>query len=601
MQTAEAALTAIQRLGQKGLPLERVYRLLFNPELYMTAYGRLARNAGALTPGSTPETVDGMSRVKVEAIIEELRHEQFRWTPVRRTYIEKKNSTKKRPLGLPTWTDKLVQEVIRLILDTYYEPQFSPHSHGFRAGRGCHTALSEVYYNWRGTTWFIEGDISGCFDSLNHDVLIELLSERIKDGRFLRLICGLLDAGYLEEWKHHATLSGAPQGSVVSPLLANVYLNELDRFVERTLVPAYNRGDRRKDNRAYQALHTRIRYWEKRSGWDRVKALREEYRRTPSKDPDDPAYRRLKYVRYADDFLLGFCGPKAEAEEVKQQLTAFLRERLKLQLSEQKTLITHARTGAARFLGYEVTILDADDQRDAKGNRNINGQVGLRVPADVIRDKGIPYRRGGKPMRRPELTSNDAYSIVAQYQAEYRGVVEYYRMAFNLHRMAALKRTMEISLSKTLASKLRCSCNAVWCRYGAVAEIHGKRYRVLEISVPREGKAALVAKWGGISLKFRTKGVTLDDAPSRVWNRRSEIVERLLAGTCERCGSQEDVQVHHVRKLADLAKPGRRTAPEWARLMSARRRKTLVVCRKCHEGIHAGVGSGKAEGHRRAV
>jgi retron-type reverse transcriptase len=218
MQTAEAVLEAIQRLGRKGMPLERVYRPLFNPELHMTAYGRLARNAGALTPGTTAETVDGMSRAKVEAIIEELRRERFRWTPVRRTYITKKHSTKKRPLGLPTWTDKLVQEVIRLILDAYYEPQFSPHSHGFRAGRGCHTALSEVYHNWRGTAWLIEGDISGCFDSLDHGVLMGILGERIKDGRFLRLLRGLLDAGYLEDWKFHATLSGTPQGGVATPL-----------------------------------------------------------------------------------------------------------------------------------------------------------------------------------------------------------------------------------------------------------------------------------------------------------------------------------------------------------------------------------------------
>jgi hypothetical protein len=246
-------------------------------------------------------------------------------------------------------------------------------------------------------------------------------------------------------------------------------------------------------------------------------------------------------------------------------------------------------------------VLDADEQRDAKGNRDVNGQVALRMPTAVIRAKAAPYLRNGKPVHRPELQANDAYGIVAQYQAGYRGLAGYYRMAFNLHRLSALKHTMGISLAKTLAGKSRCRASAVWRRYGATIEIDGTPRRVLEVKVPREGKTPLVARWGGVSLKYRTGGVTLDDIPRRVWNRRSEVVERLLADTCERCGSRESVEVHHVRRLADQARQGRRAAPDWLRIMAARRRKTLVVCRKCHEGIHAGVVPGKAEGHRRAV
>jgi group II intron reverse transcriptase/maturase len=242
MRNAETVLGIIRDRGNRGLPLEAVYRQLFNPELYLCAYGRIARNHGALTPGATAETADGMSLHKIQAIIDQLRNERYRWTPVRRTYIGKRNSVKKRPLGIPTWSDKLLQEVIRLMLEAYYEPQFSPRSHGFRRGHGCHTALRKIKRTWRGTAWFIEGDISQCFDSLDHQVLLAILREKIHDNRFLRLIENLLKAGYLEDWRYGRTLSGAPQGGIVSPILANIYLDRLDKFVETTLLPVHNRG-----------------------------------------------------------------------------------------------------------------------------------------------------------------------------------------------------------------------------------------------------------------------------------------------------------------------------------------------------------------------
>jgi len=164
MRSADQVLSIIHERGKQGLPLERVYRLLFNPALYLKAYGKIYRNDGALTPGTTQETVDGMSISKIEAIIEALRYERYRWTAVRRIYIEKRHSKKRRPLGLPSWSDKLLQEVMRLILSAYYEPQFSSTSHGFRPGRGCHSALDEIYHKWIGTKWLVEGDIAQCFD-----------------------------------------------------------------------------------------------------------------------------------------------------------------------------------------------------------------------------------------------------------------------------------------------------------------------------------------------------------------------------------------------------------------------------------------------------
>ena len=588
MRDAAAVLEIIRDRGRRGLPLERLYRCLFNPDLFLLAYGKIYRNAGAMTPGATGETVDGMTLGKIEAIIGALQAERYRWTPVRRTYIEKKNSSKKRPLGLPTWSDKLLQEVIRLLLEAYYEPQFSDRSHGFRPGRGCHTALLEITHNWHGTTWFIEGDITDCFGSLDHSILLGILAEKIRDGRFLRLIGGLLQAGYLEDWRYHATLSGCPQGGIASPVLSNIYLDRLDRFIEQDILPARNRGARRTPYRPYMRLWQQAWRLEQQGEGEAGRALRRQMKAMPSRDPADPGYRRLKYCRYADDWVLGFTGPRQEAEEIKDKTGQFLREQLKLELSPAKTLITHGRTQAARFLGYEMVVMHADDKRDHRGHRSINAGIGLKVPASVIRAKCAPYLHRGKPVRRTERIVDTDFSIVAQFQAEYRGVAEYYRLAFNRHKLGRLKYVMERSLTKTLARKYRISVPQVYRRYRAVLDTgHGPR-RGLRVTVDRDGKPPLVAQWGGISLARDTTPRPLNDDPARIWSHRSEIVQRLLADECELCGSRKQVEVHHIRALKDLNRKGGNNPPEWVRRMAARRRKTLVVCRACHEGIHSG-------------
>jgi group II intron reverse transcriptase/maturase len=585
MRNAATVLEIIRDRGRRGLPLERVYRMLFNPDLYLLAYGKIYRNKGAMTPGVTDETVDGMRLGKIGAIIEALRHERFRWTPVRRTYIAKKGSAKKkRPLGLPTWTDKVLQEVLRLILEAYYEPRFSDRSHGFRPGRGCHSALLEIYHGWRGTTWFIEGDITDCFGSLDHSIMRSILAEHVHDGRFLRLIDGLMRAGYLEDWRYHRTLSGCPQGGIVSPVLSNIYLDRLDQHIEQTLLPAYNQGDRRTPYRPYMRLWQRACRSEQSGDLAAGQALRQQMKTMPSRDPHDPTYRRLRYCRYADDWALGFTGPRREAEQIKAEVGQFLRDQLHLQLSPTKTLITHGRTQAARFLGYEIVVLHADDKRDQRGHRSINAGIGLKVPVDVIAAKCKPYLHHGKPIRRTERTVDTDFSIVTQFQAEFRGVAEYYRLAFNHHRLGRLKYVMERSLTKTLARKFRIRVPQVYRRYRAVLDTD----RGPRVTVPRDGRPPLVATWGGISLARDITPRPLNDDPARVWSHRSEVVQRLLADVCELCGSGNQVEVHHVRALKDLNPQGRKHPPDWAARMAARRRKTLVVCRACHEDIHAG-------------
>jgi group II intron reverse transcriptase/maturase len=449
MQNAETVLDVIGKRGARGLPVERVYRQLFNPQLFLLAYGRIYANKGAMTPGVTGETVDGMSLAKIETIIDALRHERYRWRPVRRIYIPKQNG-KKRPLGLPTWSDKLVAEVVRLLLEAYYEPQFSDRSHGFRPGRGCHTALREVVDLWKGTHWFIEGDISDCFGSLDHHVMLSILAERIHDGRFLRLIGNMLKAGYLEDWRWNATLSGCPQGGVASPVLSNIYLDRFDQYVEQRLLPEYNLGDRRRRNRAYQVVEYAIARARRHRDRAEVSRLVLARRQLPSQDPNDPGYRRLRYVRYADDWLLGFAGPKHEAEQIKSKIAAFLHDELKLELSPSKTLITHATSQAARFLGYEIRAQHSDT-KITRRRRAVNGAIGLFVPKTVIRQRCALYLNNGKPAQRGALLHDDDFTIVAKYGSEYRGLVQYYLLAQDVFRLGRLRWTMETSMLKTLA------------------------------------------------------------------------------------------------------------------------------------------------------
>lgn len=590
MQDAATVLNILRERGMHGLPLERLYRQLFNPELYLVAYGRLYSNKGAMTSGADGETADGMHLGKIRRIIDVLRHERYRFKPARRAYIPKRNG-KRRPLGLPSWSDKLVGEVIRLLLEAYYEPQFSDHSHGFRPRRGCHTALSEVATVWRGTSWFVEGDIADCFGSLDHEVLIGILGESIHDGRFLRLIRRMLQAGYLEDWRWNATLSGAPQGGVVSPILSNIYLDRLDKFVETVLIPEYTRGSGRVPNRAYRDVVRKIKRARLHGDRDSARRLRKEVRSLPSMDPRDPGYRRLRYVRYADDHLLGFAGPKNEAEQIKQRLAQFLNDDLKLELSQDKTLITHARTGAARFLGYEITTQHSNG-KITNGRRSANSAIGLRVPLAVIKAKCSPYLKRGKPALRPQLVNESDLKIIQTFGAEYRGLIQYYLLAGDAYRLTKVHRVMQLSMLRTLARKYRSTTTRMAARYQAVTETPYGPRRCFEAVMERDnGRKPLVARFGGIPLKQQKRAVIVDRVTPPIVIRNKELIKRLLSGRCEVCKQKGEIRVRQIRSLADRGK-SRALPPEWADIMAKRRRKTLMVCDVCHDAV----GNGKA-GH----
>jgi group II intron reverse transcriptase/maturase len=584
MQSAETVLDVLRERGRRGLPCNELYRQLFNPHLYLLAYGRIYSNKGAMTPGVTRETVDGMSLTKIDCIVDAMRHERYRFSPVRRIYIPKKNG-KLRPLGMPTWSDKLVGEVVRLLLEAYYEPTFSDRSHGFRPGRGCHTALRKVAETWTGTTWFVEGDVADCFGTLDHQIMLDTLAEKIHDNRFLRLLRNMLQAGYLEDWEFNATFSGAPQGGVASPVLSNIYLHRLDTFVETVLIPQYTRGVHRASNFEYKRIASAIERARKRGDRTRVRELRKQQRGLPSQDPQDPGYRRLRYARYADDHLLGFVGPKAEAEEIKQRLAQFLRDDLKLELSQAKTLITHARTGAATFLGYEITVQHSN-HKTTRGRRAVNGVVRLRVPAAVIKAKCALYLERGKPATRTPLVNRGEFDIVATYGAEYRGLVQYYLLAGDVHRLNRLHGVMRTSMLKTLACKYDSTTQKMAAKLKAKIETpHGLR-TCHQVVIERSGRKPLVARFGGIPLKRQQRAVLTDRIPERIIYPRKELPLRLLQGRCEICEQKDDVVMHHVRKLADLGQPGP-SQPAWAKLMAKRRRKTLAVCEACHRAIHA--------------
>jgi len=525
-----------------------------------------------------------MSEGKIDQIIELMRYERYRFSPARRIYIPKKNG-KLRPLGLPSWSDKLAGEVVRLLLEAYYEPQFSDQSHGFRKGRGCHTALREIRNTWVGTTWFIEGDISDCFGSLDHEIMAGILAEKIHDQRFLRLIRHMLKAGYLEDWEYHDTLSGVPQGGVASPVLSSIYLNKLDEFVERELIPRYTRGASRARNPEYMRMKSRRDSARRRGDRATARDLTRQMRTLPSVDPMDPGYRRLRYIRYADDHILGFIGPKAEAEQIKAGLTRFLRETLRLELNQDKTLISHARTQPARFLGYHI-IVQHCDTRITYGRRSANGRIALRVPPDVIKAKITPYRRRGKPWHRPGLQNLDDHDIVRTYGAEYRGIVNYYLLAQDVWRLSTLCWYAQTSMLKTLAAKHKSSVAKMAVRYKAkVITGHGPR-TCFEARRHRQGKKDLVARFGGIPLRQNRRAVIHDPAPARTGYPRKELIHRLRKRWCELCEHGTTVTVHQAAALKHLGRPGP-GQPAWAALMAKMRRKTLIVCAACHEYIHA--------------
>lgn len=461
MRTAKTVLTVIQERGKKRKPLERIYKLLFNRELYLNAYMKLYPNNVIVTKNAAEKAVDTVLIGKIDRIIEYIREEKYRWKPLRQEKRTKKNETKHLS-GIPSWRDRLLQEVIREILEAYYEPQFSRYSFGFRPTNRYYTALQEVK-SWTGTRWLIEGDISSSLNTIDHSILLKILEKSIHDNRFIRLVSEMLKTGCLENWKFNPSLSGTPQGGLISPLLSNIYLNEFDQWIEKTLIPETTRGKRQKVNPTYSWTSTEINAARKNSDTQSIWI--------PPVAACDTAYRRCQYVRYASSFLIGFVGTKADAEIIKARLLDYLNQELNLKVTEGMALVTNAGVQSARFLGYEIKA----QRRNAflTSNRHSGAILSLRIPAKVIEEKCRLFMRNGKVTHQNLLLHYDDSSIIQWFQKEYCELVQHYALAQNLSWLSKVHWVMETALLKTLACKHRSSMNQQKARYQRAAGTSG--------------------------------------------------------------------------------------------------------------------------------
>ena len=599
MRSPERVLNSLNEHSKdSSYKFERLYRILFNEELFYVAYQKIASNGGSTTKGSDGRSIDEMSLARIETLIASLKDESYQPHPSRRVHIPKKNG-KTRPLGIPAFEDKLVQEVVRMILEAIYEGHFETTSHGFRPKRSCHTALLHIQKTFSGAKWFIEGDIKGFFDNIDHDVLVGILRERISDDRFIRLIRKFLKAGYVEDWTFHNTYSGMPQGGIVSPILANIYLDKLDKYVKE-YIQHFDMGTKRRPGKESNDLANErkrtVRKLKKiKDGTEkaalvaRLKAIEQERAAFPNGDEMDGSYRRLKYIRYADDFILGVIGSKEEAQRIKEDIKSFLSASLALELSEEKTLITH--TGkSAKFLGYEITVTrDNHQRRDVRGclRRTYGKRVRLNVSMATLRDKLLEYGameiklRNGKEVWNPKCRSglifNDDLEILDRYNRETVGFCNYYLIANNCVVLHNFRYIMEYSMYKTFAGKYRSTVRKINKKYGL-----NKLF-----TVKYEQKGVIKSRtFYKTSFKRRTTAFngSCDIEPYSIADvSRTNLTDRLKAEKCELCGATGKLIMHHLRNLKDLEEK-----ESWKRLMSARKRKTIALCPSCHRLRHLG-------------
>ena len=570
----------------------RLYRYLLREDIYYAAYQKLYSNKGSTTPGADADTADGFGDEYVKALIGELRDGSYRPKPVRRQYIPKANG-KKRPLGIPSFRDKLLQEVMRMILEAIYEPLFYEQSHGFRPNRSCHTALRQVKIDFHGAKWFIEGDIQGCFDNINHTTLIATLENKIKDSKFVNIVRMFLKAGYVEDFAYHKTISGTPQGGIVSPILANIYLHELDRKVME-IKERFDKPASRAQRLEYSRLQSRKQHLRKKinatSGEERRKLIRQFkqvskiFLSTPAKCEDD---KKIAYCRYADDFLIGVFGSSDDCTAIKAELKQYLWDAYSLELSEEKTKITHS-SEKVRFLGYDVSVRRNQmlkRRKDGVKARTLHNTVELTIP---LEDKVVKYlfkngiieqKPDGKlwPVSVPKLRYLSEVDIVRRYDAQFRGTCNYYSMAVNYNRLIYFQYLMEYSCLKTLASKLNTTMPKIRQKYNVSGGW----------GIPYQTKAGMkIAKLSKLADCRQNR--QFDDCDP--WQYKSykdynlTLWKRLMPSICELCGRHsEHCMVYHAGSMKKLN-------PEtaWGARMLDIRRKTLVVCENCFASIHGG-------------
>jgi group II intron reverse transcriptase/maturase len=598
MQKAETVLSILRKesVENKDYVFERLYRNLFNQDFYIRAYSNIYAKEGNMTPGTDGKTIDGFCFQLIEELIGKLRTESYYPNPVRRTYIPKK-SGKLRPLGIPSFEDKLVQEIVKELLEAIYEPLFKETSHGYRENKSCHTALYQIKTKSRGANWFIEGDIKGFFDNVNQEILLKLVGKKIKDGRFIEILRRFLRAGYLEFNKIQSSLSGTPQGGIISPILANIYLHELDNYMEG-IKKTYERNEYRKSSNEYYSLKGLRNYHKRKGHKDRVKEITKQLRQIPTGEPFDQNFIKINYVRYVDDFVVSVIGSKKLTEEIRGKIKDYLLNELKLGLNMEKTVITNPLDERIKFLGYEISKSKNNAQlfKNSLGHkvRGVNGIINLLVPGEVIREKIKPFKRGEKPIHHNGRINLSVAEIISEYNAEIRGLYNYYSMATDVGaKLNKYKYYHYFSMVKTIAKKEKISAVKVIAKYGIdVKRKQGTGTRKI-VGIKYKTK-----KSGEKTLTYFKEPLVRINKPNvkvkdYLQSRRSQIIERLTSRTCELCGyksdSIKDFIVHHIRNLKNLRKQyksGNDAAPYWFFVMSNMNRKTLVVCKDCHKEIH---------------
>jgi group II intron reverse transcriptase/maturase len=601
-------LRAISEVARKGRRVKDLRRLMNHPDIWMQAYLNIQGNKGALTRGIDTITMDGYSPERAANLVELIREKRYKPKPVRRVNTPTKVAGKMRPLGIPSADDKLVQEVVRIILERIYEPLFKDSSHGFRPKRSCPTALRAMQRGWTGTKWFIDIDIKGYFNNIDHETLMALLKKRIEDTQFLDLIRDMLKAGYVDEWQYHKTYSGTPQGGIVSPILANIYLHEFDEFMEQKK-QEFDQGKARRQTTEWLNTTFYIRYYRKRIDAlkgdtnpvaqtkqeryvQKIRELSEKQKRLSASDPLDPTYRRLFYVRYADDYLIGIIGNKQEADRVFSEIKTFLNSTLKLEISEEKSGIHHAKEGTS-FLGYVVQNYTSEKtvkvhspiytSVGAATRRTVKERLQLRVPhtkmSEFCQRKGYGNYENFRPSSRQSWVHMDDAEILLAYNAEMRGFANYYALANEAK--TGLSKLMYIAKSSflaTLAKKHQSSISKENSRLRQGNNI------VIYVNT-KEGKSKRYTLFTLRDWKPPQPKEDVDQLPSTAHLRfgRSTLDQRLNANTCESCGKEGGYfEVHHVRKLKDL-----QGKEWWEQVMSYRKRKTMILCVECHDLLHA--------------
>jgi len=487
-----------------------------------------------------------------------------------------------------------------MILEAIFESGFSKYSHGFRPKRSCHTALKQLSLEFTGAKWFIEGDIKACFDSFDHHILIGLLRKRIEDEYFISLIWKFLKAGYLEQWQYHKTYSGTPQGSGISPILSNIYLSELDEFVERLReqfdVGKTVRGGGLEYNQITHLLNKAKRTlkanWEKMNEEERtialkeVKSLKRQQLETPFRPHFETGYKRIKYCRYADDWIISISGSKNDAENIKAQIKTFLSDHLKLELSDEKTKITKS-TDFARFLGYDIAISKTEriKRRSNGWLCRVKGRVVLYMPKEAwfnkLREYDVLYitrDNNGKELwksrSRGWLTTKCDIEILNKFNSEIRGLYNYFALAVNVSRLNSFYHIMKGSMLKTFATKYKCQISKIRKKYECDREFRVKY-------TTKAGEKTAIFYNSGFRYDKTLSIPNVDTLPQYYqYVGNNTLAYRIKLGLCEYCESQtDDIRMFQVKTLKDLGDKPHEI------IMRDKRRKTLAVCRNCYSGI----------------